>query len=208
MRVHCVGVGSIGSLVAFHLRRCNPAPDYGFTLLLPNRVGSLWKPARPASAPRNVIYVEADGVRRRIGDFEVETLDATKEALLQIPVRGKSEADRPTRFSPLPVLNAIKSHTPPPIIQSLIVTNKAGTTLLALQALRSRLNASSTIVLLQNGMGVHEHLVQTLFTEPDTRPNFIIASTIHSVWSKRPLDIVHAGVGTVQFSVVPDPLRR
>lgn len=208
MRVHCVGVGSIGSLVAFHLRRYNPAPDYEFTLVLRNRASSLWRPNRPVSASRNLIYVEADGVRRRIGGFEVETLDATKEALLQMPVHGKSDGDRPSHLPPLPALNAIKSHSPLPSIQSLIVTNKAGTTLLALQALRSRLNASSTIVLLQNGMGVYEHLVQTIFTEPDTRPNFVIASTTHGAWSKRPLDVVHAGVGTIQFSVVPDPLRR
>ena len=208
MRVHCVGVGSIGSLVAFHLRRCNPVPDHEFTLLLRNRSSSLWRPVGPASAARNLIYVEADGVRRRIGGFGVETLDGTKEALSQIPIRGGREANRPSHLPPLPELDAIRTQTPPPIIQSLIVTNKAGTTLLALQALRSRLNASSTIVLLQNGMGVHEHLVQTLFTDPDTRPNFIIASTTHGVWSKRPLDVVHAGVGTIQFSIVPDPLGR
>jgi 2-dehydropantoate 2-reductase len=208
MRVHCVGVGSIGSLVAFHLRRCNPAPNHEFTLLLRNRTSSLWRPVGPASAARNLIYVEADGVRRRIGGFGVETLDATKEALSQIPIRSGGGANRPSHLPPLPALNAIKSHNPPPIIQSLIVTNKAGTTLLALQALRSRLNASSTIVLLQNGMGVHEHLVQTLFTDPDTCPNFIIASTTHGVWSKRPLDVVHAGVGAIQFSIVPDPLGR
>lgn len=207
MRVHCVGVGSIGSLVAFHLRRCNPVPNHDFSLILRKQPGRRTHPAAPPD-PKH-IYVESNGIRRRIGGFDVEMLDPAKETLLQVPIgQGSINTPRAPHLPPLPSFPAIKGMEKLPTIQSLVVTNKAGTTLLALQALRSRLNASSTVVLLQNGMGVYDHVVDKLFPDPDTRPNFILASTTHGSWSKRPLDVVHAGVGNVQFALMSDPFKR
>ncbi|EJT99975.1 hypothetical protein DACRYDRAFT_23507 [Dacryopinax primogenitus] len=93
-------------------------------------------------------------------------------------------------------------------IESLILTCKAPSTLSALQRLVPRLSSNSTIVLLQNGMGVYEQLVERLFPDPEKRPHFVLASTSHGVWARGPLNVVHAGLGDFSFGIVPDPQKR
>lgn len=88
-------------------------------------------------------------------------------------------------------------------IDSLIVTTKCDSTLSALESIRHRIHPWSTIVLLQNGMGVLETLFDTFFKDPDQRPNFVLATTTHGAWRKGPLDVVHAGSGTLHFGIVP-----
>ena len=88
-------------------------------------------------------------------------------------------------------------------IDSLIVTTKCDSTLSALEAIRHRIHPWSTIVLLQNGMGVLDTLFDTFFKDPDQRPNFVLASTTHGCWRKGPLDVVHASAGTLHFGIVP-----
>ncbi|KIS72333.1 2-dehydropantoate 2-reductase PAN5 [Mycosarcoma maydis] len=88
-------------------------------------------------------------------------------------------------------------------IDSLIVTTKCDSTLSAIESLRHRLHPWSTIVLLQNGMGVLDTLFDTFFKDPEQRPNFVLASTTHGCWRKGPLDIVHASAGALHFSIVP-----
>ncbi|GAC73994.1 hypothetical protein PANT_9c00400 [Moesziomyces antarcticus T-34] len=88
-------------------------------------------------------------------------------------------------------------------IDSLIITTKCDSTLSALEAIRHRLHPWSTIVLLQNGMGVLEMLFDRFFKDADQRPNFVLASTTHGCWKKGPLDVVHASMGTLHFGIVP-----
>ena len=71
-----------------------------------------------------------------------------------------------------------------------------------------RLTPRSTIVLLQNGMGIYDDLVQKLFRNPESRPHFILASNTHGAWLRSPLHIVHAGVGDIEFGIVPDSRGR
>jgi 2-dehydropantoate 2-reductase len=202
MHFHCVGVGSIGALVAFHLRRANPAPGHAFTIFIRPQAS---RTSRPGRHYNDGIYVESYGIRRKIRGFEFEILDPSIQhfRLLSkqqhIPFLSKSVA------SALPSRKASESSS---IISSLIVTNKAPSVRNAIEEVRKRLDASSTIVLLQNGMGIYDRLVSEIFPDPDTRPNFIIGSTTHGVWSKRPFDIVHAGIGKFTFALVPDPFKR
>ena len=88
-------------------------------------------------------------------------------------------------------------------IDSLIITTKCDATLSALEGIRDRIHPWSTIVLLQNGMGVLDTLFDTFFKDPDQRPNFVLASTTHGCWRKGPLDVVHASTGTLHFGIVP-----
>ncbi|PWY97253.1 hypothetical protein BCV70DRAFT_167320 [Testicularia cyperi] len=90
-------------------------------------------------------------------------------------------------------------------IDSLIVTTKCDATLGALEGIRHRIHPWSTIVLLQNGMGVLDTLNDRLFQDPDQRPNFVLASTTHGCWRKGPLDTVHASFGSLHFGIVPSP---
>ncbi|GAC99506.1 2-dehydropantoate 2-reductase [Pseudozyma hubeiensis SY62] len=88
-------------------------------------------------------------------------------------------------------------------IDSLIVTTKCDSTLSAIESIRHRIHPWSTIVLLQNGMGVLDTLFERFFKDPDQRPNFVLASTTHGCWRKGPLDVVHASAGTLHFGIVP-----
>ncbi|SJX60805.1 related to 2-dehydropantoate 2-reductase [Sporisorium reilianum f. sp. reilianum] len=88
-------------------------------------------------------------------------------------------------------------------IDSLIITTKCDSTLSAIESIRHRIHPWSTIVLLQNGMGVLDTLFDTFFKDPERRPNFVLASTTHGCWKKGPLDVVHASAGTLHFGIVP-----
>jgi len=63
-------------------------------------------------------------------------------------------------------------------------------------------------VLLQNGLGVYEKLIQELFRNPERRPHFILASNTHGAWLKNYSQVVHAGIGQIEFGIVSDPLQR
>ena len=226
MRLHCLGVGSIGSLLAFHLRQANPAPQHTICLLVKKHSFRRDLRNREDGLERGKasICVESGGVRRRITGFDVEVQDPIVDgvhALSRIRTTHRPEPlDSARRDVPAVDTDGLvretserkKSSRPPPFhtaaIQSLLVTTKAGSTKNALMALKTRLDPSSTVVLLQNGMGVYEQLASEVFPQPSTRPHFIVCTTTHGVWSKGVHDIVHAGSGSIHFGIVPDPLKR
>jgi 2-dehydropantoate 2-reductase len=74
--------------------------------------------------------------------------------------------------------------------------------------LRHRITAKTTIVLVQNGMGVYEELVRELFPSRWRRPQFILTANTHGAWTRRERVSVHAGLGTLEFGLVPDPRGR
>ncbi|KAF8323319.1 2-dehydropantoate 2-reductase [Clavulina sp. PMI_390] len=197
MRVHVTGIGSIGTLVAFHLRRSNPPPAHAFTLLS-RRSNDRRQSAYPQNE-QDYLFVESDGIRRRIGGFDREIMDSKREPPRRFVGRDQKTSSQPDMHTASRTL---------PTIQSLLVTTKATSAMSAIETLLPRLNASSTIILLQNGIGVYDHLVEKLFPDVDSRPNFIIGSVTHGVWAKRPRDVVHASPGNIQFALVPDELKR
>lgn len=69
---------------------------------------------------------------------------------------------------------------------------------------RERLDASSVVVLLQNGvLAVFEQLCEQLFPEPQQRPAFILGSTTHGAFRQpaSPFHVVHAGLGSCLFGL-------
>lgn len=93
-------------------------------------------------------------------------------------------------------------------IQSLFVALKAQNTVDALKSLTYRLSANSTIVLMQNGMGLYEQLIREVFRNPSQRPHFILASNTNGAFAIQPSHIVHAGLGSIDFGIVPDSKGR
>lgn len=96
----------------------------------------------------------------------------------------------------------------PKQIQSLFVALKAHYTADALESLKYRLSANSTIVLMQNGMGLYEQLIRDVFRNPSQRPHFILASNTHGAFTIQPYHVVHAGIGSIDFGIVPDSNGR
>lgn len=93
-------------------------------------------------------------------------------------------------------------------IESLIVATKANEAANAIWALLPRLSADSTIVLLHNGMGVYEYLVENVFRNREHRPHIVLSSTTHGAFVKEAGHVVHTGIGSIQLGIAPDPLGR
>lgn len=81
-----------------------------------------------------------------------------------------------------------KNDTSP--INSLVVATKAHHTLNALSPVASRLSPNSTILLMQNGMGVAEELVEKLWPNAQP-PHILVGVNRHAVERMRPYDICH-----------------
>jgi 2-dehydropantoate 2-reductase len=93
-------------------------------------------------------------------------------------------------------------------IQSLFVSLKAQYTVDALKSLTYRLSPRSTVVLMQNGMGLYEQLIREVFRNPSQRPHFILASNTHGSFTVEPFHVVHAGQGSIDFGIIPDAKGR
>lgn len=203
MRFHVLGVGSIGTLVAHHLRRAIPESD-GLSLIIRKGRTSF----RPEDAPRSLV-VEFEGIRSQVrGGFQTEHAEPHNEASFQLVhsfgqgrSRGQRERDEESKKD----LDSQEKGEP---IESLIVATKATRTLQAIRQCRGRLGPNSTIVFLQNGMGLYESVVENLFPYAEERPNIILATTTHGAWKKRDITtshhVVHAGNGELFFAIVPD----
>ncbi|KAI0025773.1 ketopantoate reductase PanE/ApbA C terminal-domain-containing protein [Xylariomycetidae sp. FL0641] len=74
-----------------------------------------------------------------------------------------------------------QDRTPKPPIRNMIIATKAYDTTEALRRTRDRLNQHSTLLFLQNGMGVVEEVTRELFPNKETRPHFLLGITTHGV---------------------------
>ncbi|CCU99377.1 unnamed protein product [Malassezia sympodialis ATCC 42132] len=212
MHVHVLGVGALGTLVATHLRASvrqrlmQVSRSRVSRWLVPQHVAPyLPDPARtsltlhmrdrpmmmPAQGTSFHLSVERDGVPMTEHGFQLELVSPVDPAQPRLLV---PDADGVPREAP---------GVPPAPIDSLIVATKADATLAALRPLITRITPATTVVVLQNGMGVLDQLIERLWPRPEHRPHFILASTTHGCYLKRPLHTVHAGFGSVYLGVVP-----
>ncbi|KAH0607454.1 uncharacterized protein H6S33_002488 [Morchella sextelata] len=165
-RIHILGTGNIGSILAHSLRTLASPPPV--TLLLQNytslsnftRAGSLIRLYRPHTEPTS-----ATG-------FNTEVVT---------PPTGQAET----------------------VIHNLIITTKAHQTAAALQPLSNRLTSESTVLVLQNGMGIIDELKDTVFPDPATRPCFVAGITTHGAYPKGPFTVIQKGIGSIQLGYVP-----
>ncbi|KAJ1977520.1 2-dehydropantoate 2-reductase (Ketopantoate reductase) (KPA reductase) (KPR) [Dimargaris verticillata] len=179
-RVHVLGVGAIGTLMASYLRQRFPALP--LTLVLRNQAAAdRWNAAHQTLALGQHTSVQGP-------------LPVTTATPPQVHWRLATGIDAET-------LTDSSSATSP--IACLVVTTKAYQTRAALAPLRARLDSHSVVVLLQNGLGVREELEKALFDRPATRPQFILATTTHGCYATASYRAVHAGFGGLWFAVVP-----
>ena len=207
MHFHVLGLGPIGSLISHHLCKTIDATKYGVVLI--HKTTSRLEKAKLAG---NILKVEREGVVDASTAFSSEVFQSVE----QLPYE-KGETTRFARDT-LKSQNAsvvgLDADSTPQIhhtllpIESLIVTVKAYTAVDAVRAMVPRLRPNSTIVLLHNGMGVYERLVEDVFRNPEQRPHFIIAVNDHGAWNKDYFYTVHAGVGAINFGIVADPQGR
>lgn len=187
MHFHVLGVGSIGCLIAHNLRRTLPA-RHSVSLIHKNILDQV------RFLEKGSITIERGGNTETSSGYSHEVYN--EESRLS-PMAQKIQID---------VVGAAKPSTGP--IHSLFVTLKAHHTLPAVKKLAPRLTPDSTVVLLQNGMGVYEKLLAQVFRNPTQRPHFILSSNTHGAFASNFYHVVHAGVGSIEFGMAPDPRGR
>ena len=89
------------------------------------------------------------------------------------------------------------------IIYHLIVSVKAHQTVKAIETVAHRLTRDSSILFLQNGMGIVDEVNERLFPDEKYRPTYIVGVVSHGLYSNRPFSVVHAGEGTIAMGVLP-----
>ena len=89
------------------------------------------------------------------------------------------------------------------IIYNLVVSVKAPQTVKAIQRVAHRLTQDSTILFLQNGMGIIDEVNEKLFPDEGYRPTYIVGVVSHGLYSKSAFSVVHAGEGTMALGVMP-----
>jgi 2-dehydropantoate 2-reductase len=203
MRFHVLGVGSIGTLVAHHLRRAIPENDKLSLIIRKGRTGF-----KPDDSPRSLV-VEFEGIRSQVrGGFQTEYAEPQSEATFQLVQSNKYQRSRNQTQNVQDKEKGLDTDEKGGPIESLIVATKATRTLQAIRQCGGRITPNSTIVFLQNGMGLYESVVENLFPYAESRPNIILATTTHGAWKKRDITtshhVVHAGNGDLHFAIVPD----
>ena len=200
MRFHILGLGPIGSLVAHHLRLVLPR---GHPITLIHKRKRL---ANIVNLSQGTLRVENHGVVATSSGYDSEVFDDAEA--LKGPTKSIREDLGFTINMPEREVHPMHKVDPLHKIESLIITTKAHSTLPAVQRLLPRLSADSTIVLLQNGLGIYDQLCQDVFRNPRSRPHFILASNTHGAWQKAFTTVVHSGIGAIEFGIVPDPRER
>ena len=88
-------------------------------------------------------------------------------------------------------------------ITNLIVCVKASYTVRALEQVKHRLGPDSTIVFLQNGMGIMEEVNEKVFPDIEARPHYMQGVVSHGIYRKDVFHVVHAGMGTISLGLLP-----
>ncbi|KXL45594.1 hypothetical protein M433DRAFT_154298 [Acidomyces richmondensis BFW] len=210
-RIHILGLGSIGKLVAHSLRGIpNPPP---ITLIFHRpKLLTAWKNSR-----QKITIQDEGGFKTSRGGFDVELMPEVRRQhgvelekdewqLSDIPgvrpheaaqilqelrheqqqqqQQESPETDKSTTLPPAtPYRRPEKNAYPTSTtpIHNLIVAMKAPHTVAAISAIKHRLLPTSTICFLQNGMGVLDDVSTYCFPDPHTRPIYVQGVITHGV---------------------------
>jgi len=198
-RVHILGVGSIGTFVA-HSLRCLPNPP-PLTLLM--HKAEMYEEFKGGARIIRLINRKSE-INDEQSGYDVDLLEPDPETGLDywrfIPDRPGSGFSRATN----PVNEEEMLPSGELFIYSLIVTVKGPATVRALRSIKHRLNAQSTICFIQNGMGQVEELNRKVFTDPETRPTYLLGIISHGVHLAVSFAIIHAGFGTTALGIYRD----
>lgn len=215
MHVHILGVGAMGTLVATHLRasvRQLLVP--GVRALTPrSSVRASIAPYLPDAATTTItLHMREKPFMRKPHEPIFKNLCVHRDGARLCEHGFGAELTSPLDPTHPHVFRPDEDGFPREVpgaepwpIDTLIVTTKADATFAAIRPLVSRITPATTVVLLQNGMGVLDLLMERLWPQPDARPHFVLANSTHGCYRKRPLQAVHAGFGSLFLGVVPSP---
>jgi len=175
MHFHVLGLGPVGSLVSHHLCKTLDTTKHGVVLIHKNA-----QQLKRANSVENTLKVERQGVVDTSTTSLSEIFDLAKQLRYEKKQAKHLSRNKPTSHNTTAgAYNPNARDSPLLPIESLIVALKAYTVVDSVKALLPRLTPTSTIVLLHNGMGVYERLVEDVFRNPEQRPHFIVAVNNH-----------------------------
>ena len=196
-RIHILGLGSIGTLVA-HSLKCLPNPP-PITLMI-------HRPAHYEAFKRVGRGISLINKRHEINDqqtgYDVDLYQQSAETGMEqwdfIPETspGKSRVNLVEVAEEMPSGELY--------IYTLIVAVKGPTTVAALRSVKHRVNAATTICFMQNGLGQIDELNQQVFTDPRTRPTYMLGIVSHGAYMSGRCTVIHAGYGTVALGICRD----
>ncbi|KAL6233563.1 hypothetical protein BDW75DRAFT_231856 [Aspergillus navahoensis] len=89
-------------------------------------------------------------------------------------------------------------------IECLIVSVKAPATVSALESVRHRLTPKSTVLFIQNGMGIIDTVNEKVFPDHRQRPHYMLGIISHGLAQRSGrFHVTHTGVGTTILGPVP-----
>jgi 2-dehydropantoate 2-reductase len=152
------------------------------------------------------------GVEEAHGGFDVETTrppwrrhgkQVTAEAWAEPMWKPHYDAATPGGMAEYDVpADAETGH-----IHNLIVTIKASQTVGALLPLRHRLTADSTVLFLQDSMGILEQISEEVFPDKEKRPNYMLGNNSHRVaemhYGPMNFKVIYSHAGTLSLSLLP-----
>ncbi|KAI9888770.1 MAG: hypothetical protein M1814_006275 [Vezdaea aestivalis] len=86
-------------------------------------------------------------------------------------------------------------------IRNLIIAKKSGFLVRALKSISHRLDKDSTILFMQNGLGLIEKVDRDIFTDPNNKPTYLTAITTHGLYSESHMTVVHSGLGNISLGL-------
>jgi 2-dehydropantoate 2-reductase len=162
--IHILGMGAVGKYIAHTLAGLTHAPP--ITLLMHRPL--LIQQWHDEGA---VIRLVKNGNIHVQSGFHVES---------SAPFQREDSQQRFPGFGE----NLQHSAEPPnSVIDTLIVTTDPNTTPSALSAVKHRLRSSSTVFLIQDGLGIVQTLNRVVFPDPDRRPTYVLGSISHKIMS-------------------------
>lgn len=195
-RIHVLGAGCLGMFVAHQISGI-PDPPRITLLIRSPAILNLWNKSNKS------LEVVTRGVEdQRYGyDVELLPLSNTEQPALVAKQLGE-DSPQEDRFGKEDNTDQASDLD---IIHHLILSVKAPHTILALTMVAHRLTQDSTIVFLQNGLGMVDEVNDQLFPDEITRPNYIVGVISHGVYRtpSKYFSVVHAGFGTLALGVIP-----
>ncbi|KAG9325590.1 hypothetical protein KVV02_004892 [Mortierella alpina] len=190
-RFHILGPGGIGSLFAYYFHR-HHIPFTLFQRKAPPPTPPSLTHKTNSNTPTTLKYMNLAALDT--ASVEPQVVDGVDWEPLY-PIIDKE------LFRYDPVYNEL-SRSP---IHRLLVTTKTYQTVEAISKIRHRLRPWTTIVLMQNGMGVREEICESMgWTDNDAeRPNFVQGIISHGA-QKMGDTIVHTGRGHVWLAPIVD----
>lgn len=198
-RIHIMGMGSIGTFIAHSLRCLPNPPPLSLTMHKPEMYEDFKHKRRVLRLinPKTHINDEQTEFDVDLAERNLETGYTYWRHISHNVGKGIREPVHPLAEDEILPSGEVYMH-------AVIVTVKSKDTVAALRSVKHRLNAKSTICLIQNGMGQIEQLNSQVFTDPATRPTYMLGIISHGVHLASNFVAIHAGFGTVALGVVRD----